>query len=202
MLLIEQELKMKIWIIVVACMLSGLLMAQEQMPPSPLAKGTTSSPEARLVRSGPSNIEVTLSRNADRARSDMRSLATGIESYYVDNNAYPPSSEKSPFFKPEAGKKAIPSFAGPQLTTPISYLRSLYKDPFSDQQPFGYVAINNNKEKKQGWLLFSPGPDGEYNLDWMQYDPSKPQPSQGLLLQGWDPTNGVMSAGDIWRIHQ
>jgi len=50
-----------------------------------------------------------------RARSDMRSLATAIESYYVDHSVYPPAMEG----------EQLP----PLLTTPVAYLTSLPHDP-------------------------------------------------------------------------
>ena len=63
-----------------------------------------------------------------------------------------------------------------------------------------------------GWMMVSPGPDGDYDLpgSYHAYDPSVPQPSP-LLLAGtnargasftYDPTNGLISDGDIWRVKQ
>jgi len=62
-----------------------------------------------------------------------------------------------------------------------------------------------------GWILVSPGPDGDYDLPgYFYYDGRVRQPSP-LLLGGtnskgsaftYDPTNGLISDGDIWRISQ
>ena len=41
----------------------------------------------------PNFLEAQVRSKVSRARSDMRSLATGIESYYVDNNQYPASAK-------------------------------------------------------------------------------------------------------------
>ena len=40
----------------------------------------------------PNFLEAQVRSKVSRAKSDMRSYATGIESYYVDNNSYPVSA--------------------------------------------------------------------------------------------------------------
>jgi len=63
-----------------------------------------------------------------------------------------------------------------------------------------------------GWICISPGPDGRYDLpgSYSVYNPAVPLPSP-LLLSGtnpkgaaftYDPTNGLVSSGDIWRFKQ
>lgn len=61
-----------------------------------------------------------------------------------------------------------------------------------------------------GWIQISPGPDRDYDLagEYSVYDPSVPQPSAALLYGTNaagsaltnDPTNGLVSDGDIWRL--
>jgi hypothetical protein len=51
----------------------------------------------------------------------------------------------------------------------------------------------------RGWILWSPGPDGRYDIDAARdYDPRVPI-SPSLLEKTYDPTNGAVSAGDVWR---
>jgi hypothetical protein len=63
-----------------------------------------------------------------------------------------------------------------------------------------------------GFILVSPGPDARYDLpgSYSVYNPGVSQPSL-LLLAGanpkgvaftYDPTNGLVSSGDIWRVKQ
>ena len=63
-----------------------------------------------------------------------------------------------------------------------------------------------------GWIVVSPGPDGDYDLpgSYYVYNPMVSQ-SSPLLLYGanargsaftYDPTNGLISGGDIWRVMQ
>lgn len=116
------------------------------------------------------------------------------------------------------------------LTTPVAYVPTIPRDgaapaPKADdgQRP-GYlywaVAPNradtaslygkDSKVSGQGWILVSTGPDGDYDLagEWDAYDPSVTQPSSQLIggtnkkgsALTYDPTNGLMSDGDIWLV--
>lgn len=111
-----------------------------------------------------------------RAKSDMRSLATAIETYYVDHKRYPamtPLSDWIPKGKhdklrkigggalsvPAAGSYPHKTQAG--LTTPIAYVTSLFHDPFfplADNTPFVYAAND------EWWILVSCGPDEDYDV--------------------------------------
>ncbi len=125
---------------------------------------------------------------------------------------------------PPAQMATIPTFAAPNatynymtLTTPISYVTSYFSDPFADSRAatFGYICDQN------GWILFSPGPDTDQatNTDLgapasspaveTVYTSQVSQPSP-LLVTGpstgtaytYDPTNGTVSEGDLWRTKQ
>lgn len=110
------------------------------------------------------------------------------------------------------------------LTTPLAYVTSLLSDPFApiEGMPFAYWAPANGRAEVNpadggttvGWILISPGPDEDYNLTPADlptaYDPiHSGQPSDVLLAGGgargaytYDPTNGIVSAGDLWRVKQ
>ena len=63
-----------------------------------------------------------------------------------------------------------------------------------------------------GWIFVSPGPDGDYDLpgSYDAYDPAIAQPSWSLLTGAnakgsaftYDPTNGLFSDGDVYRVKQ
>ncbi|MBX7244893.1 MAG: hypothetical protein K1X53_05305 [Candidatus Sumerlaeaceae bacterium] len=145
-----------------------------------------------------------------RVRSDMRSFATGLESYYADNNRFPPlapltfgaSSLAAGFIERMGGANLSAPHAGSTqlggLTTPISYLNSLFSDPFVFENiPFAYYADSG------GWIVFSPGPDGFYDIvPNRDYVSSNSQSLDTLLSKSFDPTNGTVSGGDIWRVRQ
>ena len=73
----------------------------------------------------PNFLEAQTRAKVGRVRADMRSIATALESYRVDNNFYPPT----PFVQGgDVGMlRVLPNF----LSTPISYLSTAgLEDPF------------------------------------------------------------------------
>jgi prepilin-type N-terminal cleavage/methylation domain-containing protein len=66
----------------------------------------------------PNFLEAQVRAKTARAKADMRTIATGIESYRIDWNRYPPNDGR--FYSTPL-----------ELTTPQAYLTSRYPDPFS-----------------------------------------------------------------------
>lgn len=197
----------------------------------------------------PNFLEAQVRSKVARVRSDIRSYATALEAYYIDNNAYPPSGSSGsgnaagpipniprnptgagnvnnhlPAVTGPAALAAIPSFAARgttfvyQLTTPIGYVTSLFPDPFMDKRGATYAYWANN----QGWICWSPGPNADQSDSTelgnsfaveTVYDITVAQPSTLLVSGGnsvltgtraytYDPTNGTISPGDVWRTKQ
>ena len=182
----------------------------------------------------PNFLEAQVRSKVSRVKTDQRSLATGIEAYYVDNNQYPVSARTgrlpanignvNSFLLNPGTLAAISSFSAQQaaapkimtLTTPIAYITSYFTDPFADTKAatFGYFADTN------GWILWSPGPDtdqaqnddlGGSNAVETVYTSNMSQPSATLIVGAntgstpneaytYDPTNGTVSPGDVWRV--
>lgn len=172
-------------------------------------RGTLIVPVAVLAAIAvPNFLEAQNRSRVARVRIEMRSLATGIESYYVDNCAYPAwTTDPAKSARPQLENgKTIPSFrlrtpgdTVASITTPIAYMTSLPVDPFAENEAaFGYYSV----ARPDGWVLFSPGPDGDFDLDWKVYDAGVAQPSPALLEKAYDPTNGTVSDGDLWRVKQ
>jgi len=207
-----------------------------------------------------------------RVMSDQRTMATALEAYYVDHNAYPP-------YIREGGDYIL----GHHLTSPTNYLKEDMLDGFkfreysnifelvwakfgsvifigilviisvsvflyiakpdywnfekllpniiapgivilcliialfhnTDDNFIGYKQILPEWRGKylgfryysdpNGWILISPGPDRDYDIDPVKYyDSSIAQPSFELLcIAGtYDPTNGTVSSGDVFRVKQ
>lgn len=168
----------------------------------------------------PNFLEAQTRAKASRARADLRSVTTGLESYRVDNNNYPPN---------DGVKNVLPS----QLTTPIAYLTSkTFYDPFravdidpvygellrlytyakivdfpewqtdftngfpAPQEACDFPGRNVGALNKYGkWRMVSVGPDRQYSSSaFVGTDP---------VVQGsdilYDPTNGTVSWGNILR---
>jgi prepilin-type N-terminal cleavage/methylation domain-containing protein len=113
------------------------------------------------------NIECGGGRSkVSRVRSDMRSLATAIESYYVDHNTYPAMAMDpaltvdgeayGPKWEHGQGRTFRSAAGGLEtLTTPVAYVTNYFPDPFADARnsTFRYFCDGD------GWILGSWGPD-------------------------------------------
>lgn len=99
------------------------------------------------------------------------------------------------------------------LTSPVAYLQNLPEDSFAHTRGarLGYYAPPSGN----GWILFSVGPDRDENRPdgpgdigprvENLYDPGENPPgvwqvSVPLLNVTYDPSNGVFSNGDLWRV--
>ena len=152
------------------------------------------------------------------AMKDMQSIATGIESYDVDNTAYPLSSNylySSPPTNGPLDYYRIQRLA--QLTTPIAYLTRAPMDvfningtitaPWDRAYPYWcpkrfdayknsgsydnmFTDIPDERTRLGGWALMSFGPDQNYTVNVGTW-PGK--------LMPYDPTNGIITNGDIFR---
>lgn len=153
----------------------------------------------------PNFLEAQIRSKTSRVKTDMRSLATAMEAYSMDNNGkYPPEylnkgyAEVTRIFKAES-----------HLTTPIAFISSVPLDPFNTAsnpawqpgvywyynwlQRMGYL-LNVHKyyggnppcpwyNEPAAWCLTSLGPN------------RKPE-----FPKIYDPTNGTVSDGDITRL--
>ena len=90
----------------------------------------------------PNFLEFQVRAKISRVKSDMRSLATAIEAYRVDNDVYPPTALHS------QGGRAVSyprgfvcgDEGGWLVTTPIAYITTWPKDTFPDSQ--GWSVTN------------------------------------------------------------
>lgn len=99
-----------------------------------------------------------------RARADLRSMHTAIESYKVDFNTYPRRME--------------------QLTTPISYMTGFFMDPFTgekeeEQAPYRMTYSPD----RQNIYIYSVGPDGVDQSGVPFYDPANGTRSEGDIVR-------------------
>lgn len=166
----------------------------------------------------PNFLEAQTRSKVARVNADQRTLATAIESYRIDNNDYPPAwqlliREGKPFSFPE--DKFIRWRLVP-LTTPIAYTTSLPETPFlpktysTSSGPIT-LAYNVGGEYEMafidGWydntgpMLAGANPDTtRYHFRDAGPDYDYSNSINGLTnLMPYDPTNGTVSIGDIWR---
>ena len=121
-----------------------------------------------------------------RAKTELRTAATALNAYAVDNSAFPisrPGFQISADFLPDA------------LTTPVAYLTALPLEVFPEGNVYGvatYKYYDFQEDSAKGrqerewfgrWMVASNGPDRRWNGGAFPYDP----------------TNGAVSDGDIVR---
>lgn len=178
----------------------------------------------------PNFLEAQVRSKVSRVKSDFRSIATGIQSYAVDHNHYPPDVPDPQF----ALSMVYP------LTTPVSYLSNVtFSDPFfpktgklggqeidsyqyynagnypGESGPAGYGGIYPNWADYPGFpedpirstILVSFGPnagkgdyDGDEGGEWAVFGLDKEYHGWYGYDRVYDPTNGTISSGDIIRI--
>jgi len=84
----------------------------------------------------PNFLEAQTRAKVSRVKNDLRTQATALEAYYVDNNAYTRDSDSD--LDRETAWDAVPYYRKAngvtQLTTPIAYMTSIPSDPFSAGQ--------------------------------------------------------------------
>jgi prepilin-type N-terminal cleavage/methylation domain-containing protein len=190
----------------------------------------------------PNFLEAQTRSKVSRVKADIRSEATALEAYAVDNNCYPNC---------HAFGIALANIGDPpgtrileNLSTPVAYITTaLTKDVFkivgrysaataqgiqalvnpTTVLPSDAVAIYNSyiyqswntaqrytnppdgfsnatlDTKSRSWLLHSAGPDAVYyNLGGVLANDDVSQ-LQYTIDMIYDPTNGTISRGSIWR---
>jgi prepilin-type N-terminal cleavage/methylation domain-containing protein len=174
----------------------------------------------------PNFLEAQTRAKVSRGLADMRSIATGLESYKVDTNKYPPDYQ---LYQQGGGGGTTGQFANAclgRLTTPVAYITAIplnvftYRNSWYDGDPrwYGYKSEDNwrtivlpgiqtrpDAELNKLWVLESVGPDQHSNWGSYAMFGQKVLNSIGFIQGGggpgciYDATNGTVSAGDIVR---
>lgn len=152
----------------------------------------------------PNFLEAQIRSKVSRASADMRTIATGLEAYFVDHNHYPPP------FPPNLWGTNVPN----NLSTPVAFVTAAanVEDPFSKRivnaqyKRYGYISdellggdhynswnslLPENQEAVGKWRLDSFGPD--------ERSGEEGGPSNWPNEPTYDPTNGTISRGDLYR---
>jgi prepilin-type N-terminal cleavage/methylation domain-containing protein len=178
----------------------------------------------------PNFLEAQMRSKVSRVKADMRSLATGIESYTVDNNKAPTVwlrdepgiSGQSVFFAEITSGAVSPRFK--RITTPVAYMTSILRDVFVNVGRVKTVDGNVAKgydtydyftdyDTLTGPLSSHGG--GAANTCGANWRVVSAGPDGIMAFGGgyvgqpvawgeqgvdYDPTNGTVSSGDIVRI--
>jgi prepilin-type N-terminal cleavage/methylation domain-containing protein len=168
----------------------------------------------------PNFLEAQIRAKVSRAKADMKTIATAIESYAVDYNVYPPNDyQSSPIHE---GYLVTPI----TLTTPISYLSdNRILDPFAtnvaeaqgvfppypylpgEQLYYTYQNLDNILQDTTFLQLYPAVPWDNYQGYFGSWRQASIGPDQDFFNGDptgrsdylfYDPTNGTVSFGNIW----
>lgn len=165
----------------------------------------------------PNFLEAQTRAKVSRTQNDLRSLRTALETYRVDYTGYPVVG--NPKF-PGNFDLYIPLERRLRpLTTPIAYMTGLPEDPFFSSAARGIEAASSNYVYSPGNLYHGASPKYAKNAyrntiysvggrgpnresDVIGYCMAHPLAYQnGTAVRGtYDPTNGTVSAGDIFQV--
>ncbi len=163
----------------------------------------------------PNFLEAQTRAKVSRVHADMRSAATAIESYRVDENHYP-TMLKEGFaggVPPLAGSDLKWWYIPDHLSTPVAYLSSAdLRCPFGgnwDKEPYfpdeiwrryGYENIREMMDKRVAYPILANRYRDEA-LAWSGYWRLQSVGPDRLWNPSrlYDPTNGTISEGDIIR---
>jgi prepilin-type N-terminal cleavage/methylation domain-containing protein len=163
----------------------------------------------------PNFLEAQVRSKVSRVKSDMRSLATGMEAYRVDWNGVPPWDSWADAPGDVAGRRLMaPGHLWWALTTPIAYITAPFRDAFvaigthsSGEHSAGdanlllahlpvgtgYVGPASAGAAYTHWCACSYGPDCADDQNGLGIYPYT------LIAIPYDPTNGTVSWGDVFR---
>ena len=154
----------------------------------------------------PNFLEAQTRAKVSRCKADLRTLATAIEAYAVDYNRYPfMAAPTSPFATTGSGAINGNSVwygnVGPdgcvssrfiRLTTPISYVTTVFMDPFIPPQV--NRALNGNS------TLTPPPPAAEYDT-YDYVDAKSLSPGGGLTAaSSTNPRAAAACSGAGWQV--
>jgi prepilin-type N-terminal cleavage/methylation domain-containing protein len=163
----------------------------------------------------PNFLEAQVRAKVAKNMNDMRNLMVALQAYRVDWNDVirdqndadtPPDQRGMTFFTENPGIVADLAFIGDRnwmasfytfrqfrpLTTPIGYMTFRPIDSFSRVVPFGLDTREIGSRNIVYFVFLSSGPDKD-DGDWYRGN----NPSNRAVK--YDPTNGTVSNGDVWR---
>ncbi len=156
----------------------------------------------------PNFLEAQVRSKVAQTENDLRTLATALEAYRVDNTGYPVSYLYSPL-----SERLQP------LTTPVAYVTSPPTDPFFRKADTGLGSFDPDYIYASGNIYFGSatlfesttytatiyslggrGPDSTISIAGYCMAHPNAYRSRINVLGLYDPTNGTISPGDILRL--
>jgi prepilin-type N-terminal cleavage/methylation domain-containing protein len=171
----------------------------------------------------PNFLEAQIRSKVSRAKSDMRSIATALESYAVDYNKYPGYHYTDPYTSPWGPETSftfggdalfgtgntIPFDGNSLLTSPVAYISSMPEDPFfvgaGDANPDAYWFMYVNwdasfrNDTSSSTYTFVKSAYGSWRITTGGPDKSRGNATGDSFNMLYDSSNGTVSLGQIHR---
>jgi len=148
----------------------------------------------------PNFLQAQIRSKVARVQADFRNMAIAIEAYRTDHNSYPPASTANNMY-----------YGHWVLSTPVEYLSIIPVDPFKESHPKVFLygpqydwcrVPENNTFAKTAWFPGWGNPSNPFylseNLQWMLYSPGPNVRFDYYDYPMYDPSNGVVSRGEIY----
>lgn len=163
----------------------------------------------------PNFLEAQTRAKVSHDRADMRTLATALEAYRIDENAYPLDwyyLSRSGITPPGIG--AIDSLLSlDTITTPIAYLTALPQSAFASfMTEFQSALAPLNTERFDHYFYDGSDAVGFYRVfeyanfpfdvnqvEWFLSSPGPNRVYDSIDTAAYDPTNGTVSEGNLFR---
>jgi len=175
----------------------------------------------------PNFLEAQVRAKVVRAKADIRTLATALEIYVVDEDAYPQAADEmgrpiDPYPPVGFGPECFETRLSVSITTPVAYISTLPEDPFASSRPdsddptvfegpgyhygsFLYALANDGPEggeKFHVYVRMLNGIPDVIRCFLSSHGPDQDHDDDELLTDpraavSYDPSNGTISNGDI-----
>lgn len=162
-----------------------------------------------MIYASPGFIEAVLRSKVSRDEVSLRTLAIALENYRIDDHYYPPD------LKLLATVPDLQMRDG-QLTERGTHIKEIPRPKFGNRSVPNYYCSTHRWDGglAQWWVVWTPGPDGDYDLLIDESLDRELRQHLGNLAGGgleydfkplfsgktYDPTNGSYSSGDIIRV--
>lgn len=148
----------------------------------------------------PNFLEAQIRAKVARCQAELRTVAFGVEAFHLDNDKYPPHQDRPTDLC--------------VITTPIAYLGALPRDPFSDArdgniwnsgywykwEDFNSIYYDMGAMTWGGgdWLERQLASGRMWSLNSVGPDLKDDMATDAASL--YDPSNGTISRGDVYRL--
>jgi Tfp pilus assembly protein PilE len=191
-----------------ASLLLAPFLAPRCPAPSLIELETVTAIQGELESTAAPNYIQALDRTRiNTVKADLQTISHALEQYRVDFGAYPATTRATTAFGPATGDErfhnvftfanSVPGGPG-NLTWPTAYLTSMPTDPYSRgagrDMPYAYFI----DRRTNTWLLWSPGPDNDYDIDPLRdFDSASGAPPNALQQHVFNPDDPNDTDGDL-----